>query len=143
MAEVSKVRQRVLTMIERAGRDAAERRARADVAVERAGRFMQDSVTPVTRQVLSVLRVEGFQFRLSTPPGSVRLVSVKHHEDFIDFAVDTTQDPVVIMTLVSHLRGQRVSTTEQPLANGVAVDQLTEEHVLAFLLTALPVFVAR
>ena len=143
MAEVSEVRQRVLTMIERAGRDAAERRARADVAVAQGGRFLQDTVIPLVRQVLSVLRVEGFQFQLSTPPGSVRLVSVKHHEDFIDFAVDATLDPVTIVTHVSRLRGQRVSTTERPLADGVPVNQLTEEHVLAFLLAALPPFVAR
>ena len=143
MAEVSEVRQRVLAMIERAKQDAAERRARADVAEAQARRFIQDTVTPLARQVLSVLKVEGFQYRLSTPAGSVRLVFGKHHEDFIDLAVDATQDPVTIMTLVSHVRGQRVSTTERPLADSVEVDQLTEEHVLAFLLAALPVFVAR
>lgn len=36
-----------------------------------------------------------------------------------------------------------MSTTERPLADGVELSQLTDEHVLAFLLTALPVFVAR
>ena len=143
MAEVSLVRQRVLTMIERARRDAAERRARAEVVEVQARRFIEDTATPVVRQVRSVLKVEGLSFRLSTPPGSVRLVSETHHEDFIDLAVDATQDPVTIMTTLSHVRGQRVSTTDRPLADGVEVDHLTEEHVLAFLLDALPVFVAR
>ena len=136
MAEVSEVRQRVLAMIERVRRDAAERRARADGAEVQAA-------TPLVRQVLSVLKVEGFSYRVSTPAGSVRLVSEKHHEDFIDLAVDTTQDSVTIMTTVSYVRGQRVSTKERPLADGVDVDQLTEEHVLTFLLAALPVFVER
>ena len=143
MAEVAEVRQRVLAMVERARQNAAERRARADVAEAQARRFIQDTATPVVRQVLLVLKVEGFPYRLSTPAGSVRLVSETHHEDFIDLAVDATQDPVTIATLVSHVRGRRVSTTERPLAEGVEVDQLTEEHVLAFLLAALPVFVAR
>ena len=143
MAEIAEVRQRVLTMVERARQRAAERRARADVADVQARRFIQETVTPVVQQVLSVLKVERLAFQLSTPAGSVRLTSETHHEDFIDLAVDATQDPVTIMTIVSHLRGKRVSTTERPLADGVELDQLTEEHVLAFLLAALPVFVTR
>ena len=143
MAEVSEVRQRVLTMIERARRDAAERRARAEVVEVHARRFIQETATPVVQQVISILKVERLSFRLSTPAGSVRLTSEKHHEDFIDLTVDASQDPVTIMTTLSHVHGQRVSTTDRPLADGVAVDQLTEEHVLAFLLEALPVFVAR
>ena len=143
MAEVAQVRQRVLAMVERAQQDAAERRARADVDEVQARRFIQETATPVVRQVLSVLKAERLSYRLATPAGSVRLISEQHHEDFIDLAVDATQDPVTIMTTISHVRGQRVSTTERPLADGVELDQLTEEHVLAFLLAALPLFVAR
>lgn len=143
MAEVAEVRQRVLAMVESARRNAAERRARADVAETQARRFIQEIATPVVRQVLSVLKVERLSFQLSTPAGSVRLMSEKHHEDHIDLAVDTTQDPVTIMTTVSYRRGKQVSTKERPLADGVEVGQLTEEHVLAFLLAALPGFVER
>ena len=143
MTEVAQVRQRVLAMVERARQDASERRARATVDEVQARRFIQETATPVVRQVLSVLKVERLLFQLSTPAGSVRLTSETHHEDFIDLAVDATQDPVTIMTVVSHLRGKSVSTTERPLADGVELPQLTEEHVLAFLLAALPVFVTR
>ena len=143
MTEVAEVRQRVLATIERARQEASERRARSDVAEAQGRRFIEDTATPVARQVASVLKVEGFQYRLSTPAGSVRLVSATHHDDFIELAVDATQDPVTIMTLVSHARGKRVSTTERPLADGVDVDQLTDEHVLSFLLEALTVFVER
>ena len=143
MAEVAEVRQRVLAMLERARRNATERRSRADVAEAQARRFIQDTATPLLRQVVAVLKAERLSYRLSTPAGSVRLVSGKHHEDFIDLTVDAAQDPVTITTTVSHARGQRVLTTERPLADGVEVDQLTEEHVLAFLLAALPVFMER
>ena len=143
MAEVAQVRQRVLAMVERARLDAADRRARATVDEVQARRFIQETATPVVRQVLSVLKVERLLFQLSTPAGSVRLTSETHLEDFIDLAVDATQDPVTIMTVVSHLRGKSVSTTERPLADGVELPQLTEEHVLAFLLAALRVFVTR
>ena len=143
MAEVAEVRQRVLTMVERSRQDATERRARARRDEVQARRFIQETATPLVQQVLSVLKAEGFQYSLSTPAGSVRIVFEGRHEDFIDLAVDTTQDPVAIMTLVSHLRGKSVSTTERPLADGVELEQLTDEHVLAFLLSALPAFVAR
>lgn len=143
MAEVADVRRRVLVMVERARQDAADRRVRSDVDEERARQFIQHTATPVVRQVVLVLKAEGFPYRLSTPAGSVRLVSEQHREDFIDLTVDATRDPVAILTLVSHGRGKRVSTTERPLAEDVAVDQLTEEHVLEFLLAALPVFVER
>ena len=143
MTEIAEVRQRVLTMVERARQGAAERRARADVAEVQARRFIQETATPVVQQVLSVLKVEKLAFQLSTPAGSVRLTSETHHEDFIDLAVNANQDTVTIMTVVSHLRGKRVATTERPLADGIELDQLTEDHVLAFLLAALPVFVAR
>ncbi len=143
MAEVAEVRQRVLTMVERARQDATERRARVRRDEVQARRFIQETATPVVQQVLSVLRVEGFSSSLSTPAGSVRIVFESRHEDFIDLAVDATQDPVTIMTEVSHLHGKRVSTTERPLAEDVELEQLTDEHVLAFLLAALPQFVAR
>lgn len=143
MLEVSEVRRRVRLTIDRARQDAAERRARAEVAEERGRRFIDQTATPVARQLASALRAEGFHYRLSTPPGSVRLVSEKHHEDFIDLAVDVTQDPATIMTLISHIRGRRVSATERPLSPELEIDKLTEDHVLEFLLSALPVFVER
>ena len=143
MAEVAQVRQRVLSMVERARQDAAARRTRAATDEVQARRFIQETATPLVQQVLSVLKVEGFSCRLSTPAGSVRVMFEQHHENFIDLAVDTSQDPVAITTLVSHLHGKHVSTTERPLADGVELDQLTDEHVLAFLLSVLPIFVAR
>ena len=143
MTEVADVRRRVMATIEAARQKASERRVRADAAEEQGLRFIEATAVPVMQQVLLVLRTEGYAYRLSTPVGSARLVSDKHHEDFIDLAVDTTQDPVTIMTRVSHLRGQRVSTTERPLGSGTDFELLTDEHVLEFLLEALPVFVER
>ena len=143
MTAVADVRRRVQVMIERARQAAADRRARAGEADAQARQFIEETAIPVMRQVLLVLKSEGYLYRLSTPAGAARLVSEKHHEDFIDLSVDTTRDPVVIMTLVSYIRGQRVSTTERPLGPGVALDQLTGEHVLEFLLDVLPVFVER
>ena len=143
MAEIAEVRQRVRQTIEQARLAAAERRARAAVAGEQGRRFIERVATPVARQVLSVLRAEGFGYRLSTPAGAVRLVSDRSREDFIDIAVDAGGDAVTIMTTVSHVRGQRVLTTERPLAADVEIEALAEGHVLEFFLDAIRVFVER
>jgi len=143
MLEIGEVRRRMRIAIDRARQTAAARRARADVAEGLGREFIERIATPIAQQVVSVLNAEGFRYRLSTPQGAVRLVSERHREDFIDLALDATQDPVTIMTQVSHIRGQRVSTTERPLHSGLEIDQLTESHVFEFLLEALPIFVER
>ena len=143
MAEIAEVRRRVRQTIEQARLDAAERRARAAVAGEQGRRFVERVATPMARQLVSVLRAEGFVFRLSTPAGAVRLVSDRRREDFIDIAVDATDDAVTILTTVSHVRGGRVLAAERPLAADVGIDALTEEHVLDFFLDAIRVFVER
>lgn len=143
MAEIADVRRRVRQTIEQARLDAAERRERAAVADELGRRFVARVATPVARQLVSVLRAEGFVFRLSTPAGAVRLVSDRRREDFIGIAVDATDDAVTVMTTVSHVRGGRVLATERPLAADVGIDALTEQHVLDFLLDAIRVFVER
>jgi len=143
MAEVADVRRRVLITIDKARQAAADRRARADVARELGQEFIRLTAVPVVQQVVSVLKSEGFDYRLSTPEGAVRLVSERNREDFIDLTLDATQDPVTIMTEVSCVRGRRVSTRERPLQDGLEIGQLTEAHVLDFLLESLPVFVDR
>ncbi len=143
MSEMSDVSRRVRAGIERARLDAADRRVRLERDGARARAFLESTATPVLRQFASVLKAEGFLFRLSTPAGAVRLVSESRHEDFIDLAVDATRDPVTIVTTVSHIRGKRVDTAEQPLRPGVEIDRLTDEDVLEFLIGTLPIFVAR
>ena len=143
MPDVAVVRRRGLAAIERARHEAAERRSRVEAAEAVGQQFIRHVATPVAKQLLTVLRVEGFFFRLSTPTAAVRLVSESRREDFIELSVDTTQDPVTILTVVNHVRGQRVSTRERPLRAEVSLDRLTEDDVLDFLIEALPVFVER
>lgn len=143
MPDIAEVRRRVRQTIERARLDAAERRARAEAAGEQGRRFVEEVAVPVARQFQSVLRAEGFGYRLSTPPGAMRLVSDRRREDFIDIAVDATGDAVTMLTTVSRVRGGRVLVTERPLNAEVEMDALTEQHVLDFLLDALRAFVER
>lgn len=143
MSEMSDVSRRVRAAIEQATVDAADRRSRVERDGALARAFLESTAVPVVRQFAAVLKSEGFLFRLSTPAGAVRLVSESRHEDFIDLAIDTTRDPVTISTTVSHIRGKRVDTTEQPLRPGVAIDRLTDEDVLEFLIGTIPTLVER
>ncbi|MEE2636815.1 MAG: hypothetical protein VYE68_06235 [Acidobacteriota bacterium] len=143
MTDVADVRRRVRAAIERAKREASERRSRAEADAAVGQQFIRHVATPVAKQLSTVLRAEGFFFRLSTPAGAVRLVSESQREDFIELSVDTTQDPVTILTVVNHVRGHRVSTRERPLRAEVSLESLTEADVLDFLVEALPVFVER
>jgi hypothetical protein len=140
--EVSAVRQQVLAAIERAKRAAAEQRARADEAERAYPAFLTRVATPVFRQVAGVLKAEGFPFTVFTPAGSVRLMSDKSADDFIELSLDTTGERPVVVGHVKRGRGRRVIESEVALAFA-PVGELTEEHVLEFVLKELEPFVAR
>jgi len=140
--ETSDVRRRVVDAIDRARRGAAERRARAEEATREYGRFLEHVATPLFRQVASVLKAHGYPFTVFTPGGSVRLMSDKHAEDFIELSLDTSGDQPAVIGHSSRSRGNRIIETERPIA-AAAVRDLTEEHVLDFLLEQVGPFVER
>jgi len=140
--EISDVRRRVTSTIEAAKRRAAERRARNDESARDFGVFLERIAVPVFRQVANVLRAEGYAFRVFTPSGSVRLMSEARSEDYIEMSLDATGDTPVVMASTSLGRGRRVIESERPVGTGPIRD-LTEDDVLAFLLTELGPFVDR
>jgi hypothetical protein len=139
--EVSTVRQRLLQTIDRAKRAAADRRARSDEASRVYTGFLDRTAVPLVRQIASVLKAEGMAYTVFTPAGSVRLMSDRSADDFIEIELDTTSDEPRVMGHTSRRRGQRVLEREQPIGGNVA--DLTEEDVLEFLLKALEPFVER
>jgi hypothetical protein len=140
--EISDVRRRVTATIEAAKRRAAERRARNDESARDFGVFLERIAVPVFRQVANVLRAEGYAFRVFTPSGSVRLMSEARSEDYIEMSLDATGETPVVTALTSLGRGRRVIESERPVGTGPIRD-LTEDDVLAFLLTELGPFVDR
>jgi hypothetical protein len=140
--EVSIVRQRLREAIERARRSAAARRARADEAARDYERFLDQVATPLFKQVANVLRTEGYPFTVFTPSGSVRLMSDKSAEDFIELTLDSAGDEPRVIGHTSRARGRRVIEAERPIANR-AVGELTDEDVLGFLSVELEPFVER
>jgi hypothetical protein len=140
--ETAAVRQQVLQTIERARREAKDRRARADEATKAYEPFLQNVAIPMFRQVADALKASQHAFRVMTPSGSVRLTSDKSAEDFIELTLDTSGERPVVIGHTSRSRGRRVIETERPIAD-VAVHEITEEQLLAFLLHELTPLVER
>lgn len=141
--EISEVRKRVLETIDRAKRNAAGRRARIDEAGREYEVFLGEVAVPVFRQVANVLRAEGYIFNVFTPGGSVRLMSDRAAEDYIELFLDTTEDQPRVTGRASRSRGHRVLESEQPIGPPGPVRDLTEHDVLGFVMKKLEPFVER
>jgi hypothetical protein len=141
--DIADVRRRLRAAIEAARRDAAERRARADAAERDYATFLGDRAIPVFRDVANALAGEGHPFKVFTPARSVRLASERSAADFIELELDATEDPPQVIGRSSHGRGRRMVTTERPVRDGAAIAELTDEDVLAFLVSEIVHFLAR
>jgi hypothetical protein len=140
--ETSEVRKRVLAAIERAKRGSAERRTRADEAAGEYTVFLEQIAVPMFRQLAGALKASGYPFGVFSPGGSVRLMSEKSSEDFIEVSLDTTGDEPLVMGHTHRARGRRVLEAERPVGTGPIRD-LTEEHLLDFLILELEPFVEK
>jgi hypothetical protein len=138
--EIADVKRRVRETIDRAKREAAERRYRNDGAARDYETFLDRVAVPIFKQVANVLRAEGYAFTVFTPGGSVRLASDRAGEDYVELRLDTAGNRPTVTGHASRSRGRRVVESEQPLGEPAAV---SEDHVLAFLLTALEPLVER
>jgi len=138
--EIAEVRKRVHATIDRARQQAAERRARGDEAGRAYATFLETVAVPLFRQVANVLRAERYRFTVFTPSGSVRLMSDRAAEDFIELTLDTAGDEPQVVGHVSRSRGRRVTEHERAVGPPAA---LSENDVLDFLLKELESFVER
>ena len=138
--EISDVRKQLTATIERAKKQAADRRTRGDEATRAFEIFLSNIAVPLFRQVANVLRSDGYAFTVFTPSGSVRLSGDRVAEDFIELTLDTTGDTPQVIGHASHIRGRRVVESERAIGDPAV---LTEEDVLGFLLKELEAFVER
>ena len=140
--EVSEVRKRLLHTMERARRAAAERRAGGDQASRDYDVFLERIAGPLFHQMAAALRAEGYVFNVFAPGGSVRLMSERAAEDYIELALDVSGPEPRVVGHSSRIRGRRVLESEGPIAD-VAIRDLTDEHVLQFVLKEIEPFVER
>ncbi len=143
MIEVSEIRKRLRQALEQVKRDRAERRARADAAARGYDVFLTDIATPVFRMFSSALKADGHPFNVFTPAGGLRLMSERSHDDFIELFLDADVDPPIVSARINRGRGRRLISTERPVRENTAVEQLTDEDVVEFLLGEIVHFVER
>ena len=140
--ETSVLRKRLTETIEAARRTAAERRARSEAASRDYSQFLDTIAVPLFRQIANVLKASGYSFTVFTPSGSVRLMSDKASEDYIELSLDTSADEPIVMCKSSRARGRRVVESERAIAE-YSEANLTEDHVLNYVLKELEPFVER
>jgi hypothetical protein len=141
--EVSEVRRRLRAAVEDARREAAERRVRTDAASRAYEEFLGQRAVPLFHQFAAALTGEGHLFNVFTPAASVRLASERSHEEFIELALDDASDPPTVVGRTSRGRGRRMISSERPVRDGIAIADLTEEDVLAFLLAEITSLIDR
>lgn len=141
--DISDLRRRLRTTIEAARREGTERRSRADAAARDYETFLNERAVPVFHDFANALNGEGHPFKVFTPAGSVRLASGRSGEEFIELELDASQDPPQVIGRSSRGRGRRMETSERPIKRGAPIADLTEEHVLEFLLEEIVPFVVR
>jgi hypothetical protein len=141
--EVSEVRRRVRAAIESSRRQAQERRVRTDRAALEYQDFLRDRAVPLFQTVASALVAEGYRFKVFTPAESVRLASDSNGTDFAELSLDTTTDPPTVLGRSSRGRGSRHVATERPLGENIAIVDLSEDDVMAFLTEAIPGLIDR
>jgi hypothetical protein len=138
--ETSELRRRLVQTIERAKKQAAERRARSDDASQAFEAFLRNIAVPMFRQTGNILKAEGYAFSLFTPLGSVRLMSDRSTEDFIELSLDVSGEVPQVIGHASRSRGRRVIEEERAIGSP---STLTEEALLDFLAKELEAFVER
>jgi hypothetical protein len=128
--DIPEVRRRVRAAIDRARRDAAERRVRTDDASRAYDQFLVAHAIPAFNMLASALAGEGLRFKVFTPAGSVRLTPEGSTDDFVELTLDSSEDPPVVLVRTNVGRGRRAVTKEQPLHRDTPIADLTQTHVV-------------
>jgi hypothetical protein len=141
--EISEVRKRLLLVIDQSRRGATARQARADAAAAAYDRFLEAVAAPVFQMFGNALRAENHPFTVFTPKGGLRLASGRSAEDFIELALETSEDEPFVVARISRARGRRVVSHERAVRERTPPERLTQEDVLDMLLHEIGPFVER
>ena len=143
--ETSVVRQRVLDLLQQARRTPADRRAHRRAQMDEATReyesFIERIAVPLFKQVAQSLKAEGHAFEVFTPGKSVRLMSGRGNDDYIEIVLDTQGTAPKVVGRASRARGGDVMQTELVLNVTSDIGTLTDDDLLGYLLSELENFV--
>ena len=137
MSELADLRRRVRQAMQDAKQKAAARRAARDEASQAWATAVAEVVEPAATNVAAAFTGEGMPFRLDTPRGTIRLVSERSADDYIEIVLDDSDErdaPEVIGRSVRARGRQSVTVVEELLG---PPSQLTEDRVIAFFMNAI------
>ena len=125
-------------------RDRAKRKrehgATAEAAYES---FLAQVAVPLARQIAGSLKAENYAFTVSTPGRGLRLALDRGQDDFVELTLDSEAEPPTVTGRIRRTRGSRTLEEERPIRAGATPDQLSENDVLEFLVTALEPWLER
>ena len=105
--------------------------------------FLSRVAYPLARQIAGSLKAEGYAFTVSTPGRGLRLALDRGQDDFVELALDADAEPPTVIGRIRRTRGSRTLEEERPIRQGASPDQLSEDEVLEFLVTALEPWLER
>lgn len=141
--ETADLRKRLRLAIEQSRKSAAARRAKLDEAAAAYSDLLKTTATPLVQMLANALRAEGHNFTVFTPHDGLRMALAKSGEDFVEFALDTSQEEPFAILRISRTRGRRLIQHERPVKGRMPVEELNEEDVLQALLEEIVPFVER
>jgi len=141
--EISAVRRHVQAAMGSARDRARQRRQRAEEADKAYESFLERLAIPLARQVVSVLKAEGYAFTVSTPGRGSRVSSEHGRDDYVDVELRADGDAPRVVGHIRRTRGSRTIDEEQLVAPEASPEAITEEQFLTFLLRALEPWLER
>jgi hypothetical protein len=141
--ELVQIRRRVQTRLADIKRAAAERREKVAAAERAYVAFLADVATPTVNAVAQSLSAEGYAYRVTTPGGAVRMSSDRSNRTYLEIRLDASGPAPQIVAEVGRERGSRVFADERPVCQGMAIDAITDEHLLAAILDAMADLIER
>ena len=141
--EIPDIRRRVRAAIDQARRDAVSRRERSDAAAQAYDEFLTRRAIPAFNALASALVAEGHRFKVHTPARSVRLVSERSSDDFIELTLESGEDTPFVLGRTNVGRGRRAVTRERPVRDGAGPESLTDEDVIEFVVSEIVALIER
>lgn len=141
--EVVQIRRRVQARLADIKRAAGERREKVTAAERAFGPFLADVAGPTINAVAQSLSAEGYAYRVTTPGGAIRMASDRSNRTYLEIRLDTAGREPRLVAQVGRERGSRVFEDERPICEGMAIEAVTDEDLLAALLDLLPELIER
>ncbi len=141
--ELVQIRRRVQNRLADIKRAAAERRDRVAAAERAYETFLAGVAVPVVNAVAQSLSAEGYPYRVTTPGGAVRMASDRSSRTYLEIRLDTAGREPHLVAEIGRERGSRVFADERPICQGVAIDAVTDEQLLAAILDAMADLIER